>query len=144
MPNIRRPRLNVTLEFESLPKLDRFLSSLATKAGWSEPSKDRLRLVGEETLSSLLQGDDGETNARDRRLSVTARVSGRTAELEFIASPSEENLEDELSHLRELTEVPDAREVSFRLLQSYASSVRHQKYQNIDIVTVHVEGQRSS
>ena len=38
--------------------------------------------------------------------------------------------------------VPDEREVSFRLLRHYASSVRHQKYHGIDIVTVEVKGAR--
>ena len=38
--------------------------------------------------------------------------------------------------------VPDEREVSFRLLRHYASSVRHQKYHGIDIVTVDVKGAR--
>ena len=38
--------------------------------------------------------------------------------------------------------VPDEREVSFRLLLHYASSVSHQKYHGVDIVTVRVESTR--
>ena len=37
---------------------------------------------------------------------------------------------------------PDSREISFRLLRHYASSVRHQKYHGVDIVTVSVVGSR--
>jgi hypothetical protein len=33
----------------------------------------------------------------------------------------------------------DEHEISFRLLRHYASSVRHQKYHDLDIVTVRVE-----
>ena len=137
-PNIRRRRLNVTLGIESLPELDRFLRSFAASAGWNEASTDHLRSAGEETLSSLLAaGNDSEANGR--RLSVTAHLSGRTAELEFIAASEEENLEDRIAYLNELTESPDEREISFRLLRHYASSVRHRKYYGLDVVTVHVE-----
>ena len=139
IPHLRRRRLNVSLGFESLPEIDGFLRSFATKAGWNESSTNRLRSAGEETLSSLLQFGHYE-EAKGRRLAVTAHLTGRTAELEFMATPNEENVEDRISYLSELTQVPDAEEVSFRLLRHYASSVRHQKYHNVDIVTVRVEG----
>ncbi len=138
LPNIRRRRLRVKLGFESLPDIDRFLHSFATNADWNESSTNRLRSAGEEVLSSLLvTHHDGKVNGR--RLSVTAHLKGSTAELEFMATPSESNLEDRITYLSELTEVPDTEEVSFRLLRHYASSVQHQKYHNIDIVTVQVE-----
>ena len=57
---------------------------------------------------------------------------------EFLAVFEEENLEDRLAYLEEHTETLDDRELSFRLLRHYASSVRHQKYQGLDIVTVKV------
>ena len=53
-----------------------------------------------------------------------------------------ENLEDRLSYLGEPPDIPDSREISFRLLRHYASSVRHQKYHGVDIVTVSVDGSR--
>ena len=53
-----------------------------------------------------------------------------------------ENVEDHLAYLSELPPVPDEREVSFRLLLHYASSVSHQKYHGVDIVTVRVESTR--
>ena len=49
-------------------------------------------------------------------------------------------MEDYLAYLRDLPPVADEHEVSFRLLLHYASSVRHQKYNNIDIITVGVDG----
>ena len=61
------------------------------------------------------------------------------AELEFSAIPGDENIEDRLAYLSEEPEIEDEREISFRLLRHYASSVRHQKYHNVDIVTVQVE-----
>ena len=63
-----------------------------------------------------------------------------TAELEFLAATAGENLEDRLAYLSEQPEILDEHEISFRLLRHYASSVRHQKYHDLDIVTVRVEG----
>ena len=42
----------------------------------------------------------------------------------------------------ETPEIQDGREISFRLLRHYASSVHHQKYHGVDIVTVNVDGTR--
>ena len=137
----RRTRLETTLDIASLPGIDAFLGELASRIGWNEASTQRLRAAGEETLSSLLQagGDDGADGAP--RLIVVARP-GDAVELEFMAVFDEENLEDRLAHLSEQAEVPAEQEISFWLLRHYASSVRHRKYQGIDIVTVQVEGSR--
>ena len=59
-----------------------------------------------------------------------------------MASSEEENLEDRLAYLSEQPEIQDDRDLSFRLLRHYASSVRHRKYHDIDIITVEVEGSR--
>ena len=75
----------------------------------------------------------------ERRLRLTARVSRRAAELEFVAAAGQENLEDRLALLPEHAETPEAGEISLRLLRHYASAVRHQKYYGVDIVTIRVE-----
>ena len=139
----RRRRLQVPLDDETLPKLEEFLRTFATRLGWAAPAANRLVLVGEETIASLLAADGAE-EATDgkRRLVVSARNQGSGAELEFVSAAEGENLEDQLAHLSEPADVPDGREISFRLLRHYASSVRHQKYHSVDIVTVHVEGSR--
>ena len=67
-------------------------------------------------------------------------MEGRSAEVEFVTAIEGENLEDRLAYLSDLPSIPDEREVSFRLLRHYASSVRHQKYHGVDIVTVSVDG----
>ena len=73
---------------------------------------------------------------------VAARPEDHAAELEFVTSLEGENVEDHLAYLSELPPVPVEREVSFRLLLHYASSVSHQKYHGVDIVTVRVEETR--
>ena len=54
----------------------------------------------------------------------------------------EENLEDRLAYLEEEAEGLQEGEISLRLLRHYASSVHHQKYHGLDIVTVQVKGSR--
>ena len=139
----RRRSLEVALDTDALPKMYEFLRGFAMSRGWNAASADRLVLVGEETLSSLLsEADDDSTENKGRRLVVTARPNGRGAELEFVSGAEGENLEDRLSYLGETPDIPDDREISFRLLRHYASSVRHQKYHGVDIVTVDVDGPR--
>ena len=137
----RHTRLETTLNISALPKIDKFLRELASKIGWNDASTERLRAAGEETLSSLLQSSGDYRADSVPRLIIVARP-GETVELEFLAVFDEENVEDRLAHLSEQAQVPEEHEISFWLLRHYASSVRHRKYQGIDIVTVRVEGSR--
>ena len=139
----RRRRLEIPLDSDALPKLVEFLHGFASKAGWDPASTDRLVLVGEETLSNVLSNEDGVLDDDGPRRLVVGASSGRGgAELEFVSASEAENLEDRLSYLRETPDIQDDREISFRLLRHYASSVRHQKYHGVDIVTVSVDGPR--
>ncbi len=140
----RRRRLEIALDGEALPKMEEFLRGFASNRGWQAESTERLVLVGEETLSNLVaeaEGDESDAG-QARRLVIIARPEGHGAELEFISAAGGENLEDRLAYVGETPDIPDEREISFRLLRHYASSVRHQKYHGVDIVTVNVEGTR--
>ncbi|MCY3736166.1 MAG: hypothetical protein OXG13_07170 [Gemmatimonadaceae bacterium] len=136
----RRRRLEVAQAAEALPEIDAFLQKCAARVGWGEPAAGRLRSAGEETLAVLLQqaGED-EADDRGRRLILTARLTEGAMELEFSSASSTENLEDQLAYMSAQPELVDEREISFRLLRHYATSVRHQKYHDVDIVTVQVE-----
>ena len=142
LTSARRRRMEAALDVAALPELEEFLRGLASKSGWSSESTERLVLVGEETLSSLLSVEDDSPGGETRRLVVTARTEGSGAELEFLSAHEGENIEDRLAYMGETPEMQDGREISFRLLRHYASSVRHQKYHGVDIVTVRVEGTR--
>ena len=137
----RPRRLNVNFDRSAFVDIDVFLHEFASNAGWNEGAVSRLRLAGEETLSSLLtqRGEGGFEGGQ--RLTVNAcRVNG-SIEMEFLASEEgEESLEDRLAYLSEQFEVRDDREISFRLLRHYASSVQHRKYHGMEIITVQVEG----
>ncbi len=136
----KRPlRLQGPLATESLPGIYRMLRDLASRRGWDEAATDRLCSAGEETLLSLLQPGNRYESDTTPRLTVNARGSATSAEMEFLAVFVEENLEDHLAYLDEQTDVFDDREMSFRLLRHYASSVRHQKFYGMDVVTVRVD-----
>ena len=51
-------------------------------------------------------------------------------------------IQDRLAYLTEEAEGLEEGEISLRLLRQYASSVHHQKYYGLDIVTVQVKGSR--
>ena len=158
----RRRRMEAALGVEALPELEAFLRGFAARRRWSAEAVQRLCSAGEETLLSLVrpegadhetggaggkggpEGEGGESKAGNgRRLLLIARGSRAAAELEFIAAPGGENLEDRMVLLAERSGAPAEHEVSLRLLRHYASSVRHQQYHDTDVVTVRVEGDTS-
>ena len=138
----RRRRLAVELSADALPKIDEFLRQFASASRWNADSTERLTAAGEETLAILLQESDHSDSDGARRLTVSARLQGNSAEMEFVTTLEGENMEDHLAYLSALPPVPDEHEVSYRLLWHYASSVSHQKYHGIDIFTVAVDGAR--
>ena len=137
----RAKRLQARLDMSALPAVDEFLTSIASAAGWNNASRERLRAAGEEALASLagLRDGDGEEAPR---LMVEARPGDRAMELEFLAAFDQENLEDRLAYLDEEAETENDGDLSLRLLRHYASSVRHQKYHGLDVVTVVVDQTR--
>ena len=137
----RRKRIETALTVEALPDVVAFLREFASARSWSPASIQRLCSAGEEALLSLVEPDAGAGAQGGRRLLVIARSSRGSAELEFIAAPGEENLEDRMVLLAERGGgAPAEHEISLRLLRHYASSVYHQQYHDTDIVTVRVEG----
>ena len=135
----RRRRLRIPMNDDTPQQVDDFLRTFASRINWNQVASDRLAAAGEETLVILSQGDDdSEQDDSPRRLTVSARREGNNVDLEFISSLEGENVEDRLTYLSALPPVPDDGEVSFRLLRHYASSVRHQKYHGLDVVTVSV------
>ena len=135
-----RRRLEMSLNIEAVPNIERFLRGFASRLGWNTESTERLCSAGEETLLTLLRPEDGEQAADGRRLLVVARSDANAAELEFVSATGEQNLEDQLALLEEgAAGTPAEDELSLRLLRHFASSVRHQQYHDTAVVTVRVE-----
>lgn len=132
----KRRRLEAELKAEALPGVDAFLAEVAASVGWDEASANRLRLVGEESLLSLIEASEEESQPR---LIVVAQPSPAKIELQLRASLHAQNLEDRLTFLSERSEASHKGAFSLRLLSHFASTVRHRQYAGIDIITVEVE-----
>lgn len=136
----RRKRLETELNTGALAKIDEALGEMSSRKGWGEELVRRMRLVAEETIETLsarrVEGGDGEES---RRLRLVVRPEGAGAEMEFVASLGEGNLEDRMALIGDApAEGPMEHEISLRLLRHFASSVRHQQYLDTDIVTVKI------
>ena len=134
----RRRRIQLSLDDDAHAQVGELLSRFASQNRLDDDASTRLTAAGEETLAILMQEEDEVTAGQARRLSVAARMEDGEATVEFVTALEGANMEDRLSYLGELPSVPDENEVSFRLLRHYASSVRHQKYHGIDIISVTV------
>ena len=135
----RRQRLRTNLAMPELPGIQEFLKGFAKRHGWAASMSQRLDAVAEETMVTLLDAEQAGEAPHDRTLRVTASKQDGRAVLEFVAAARGENIEDRLAVLDEPTaDRPVERDVSLRLLQHYATSVLHQQYHELEIVTVHV------
>ena len=135
----RRNSIETALDPRVLPRLETFLREQADRLGWGTAAIERLFLIGEETLLSLTERHDEASTGELRRLLVTATNEGPVMELEFVAAIGEGNLEDKLRLLGDHSEAQDGHEISLRLLRHFASSVRHQQYHGMDVVTVRIK-----
>ncbi len=135
-------RLQVKLDVTALPDIDKFVRDHASRLGWNTASTERLSSAAEETLLTLVQSAENRPGDDAPRLIIVTRPDAGQVEMEFLAVFDEENLEDRLAYLSEETEGVEEGEVSLRLLRHHASSVQHQKYYGLDIVTVQVKGSR--
>ena len=136
----RPQRLETALQLSALKDIDEFLQSVASKMGWGSEPTEKLRSAGEEALAVLSSAHSEQTDDKPSRLIITARAENGDVELEFTTVSDEANIEDRLAYLEDEPETVDPSDISFRLLRHYASSVRHQKYQNVDILTIMVAG----
>ncbi|MCY4607717.1 MAG: hypothetical protein OXD40_03840 [bacterium] len=136
----RRSQLVVAFETSSMPKIRSFLGILADRNGWGAAMAARLDAACEETLLTLLHQDDGSDVANPgRRLRLAVHREGTGAVVEFVVAAQDVNLQDRLALIGdEPGATPAEREVSLRLLRGLASSVHHQQYHGVDIVTVRV------
>ena len=120
--------------------MDAFLSEFAARKRCGPEWTAQLRAVGEEALLTFIQQKDERKSGEERQMLLIARKNGRAIDLEFIVSANKANLEDQMAVLSEqAAERPNEDELSLRLLQHHATSVRHQQFHDTDVVTVRVE-----
>ena len=140
-------RVEVELDPSALPKIRQFLHAFTARCGWDKRMADRLGAVAEETLLSLVtpgEREEGLKRNRNRRLRLVVYRGTEGVVMEFAVAPRGSNIQDRLALLGDEEDgIPVARDVSLRLLKHLSSSVRHQQYHDIDIVTVHAKGPAS-
>ncbi len=144
----RASRFRCSLDVTALPEIREFVRTFAARRGL-EGTRDRLEAAAEETLLALLesrpQGEEGDPgweapDGARRELVLTARKENDEAVLEFrvgAADSDQLNLQDRVAWVGEETDVPPLeQDLSLRLLRHFASSVRHQQFQNMEVVTL--------
>lgn len=142
LSSFRARKLRVDLSQACLPDVDEFLSQFADAHSWTERGKNRLRLVGEEVILSLLDEDNGGPGEQKRRLVASIRPDGGSAELEIVVASDDAiqgNIENRMAYLGHDQMLKDGQELSVNILNHYASSVHHRKYYGIDIISCHVD-----
>ena len=143
----RARKLRTDLSQDSMPAVYDFLGQFADSHSWTEEGKNRLRLVGEEVILSLLQEEDDQEEddglaEQKRRLVATIRPDSGSAELEIVVASDDAiqgNIENRMAYLGEDQALEDERQLSVRILRHYASSVHHRKYYGIDIISCRVD-----
>ena len=136
----RPKRLRCDLAASALPQVRLFLGQFADRNGWNRAMADRLDTVAEEALLTLIDAEPPVGADATRSLRLTASKQDGRAMLEFVAAASGDNIEDRLAVLDEQQiDRPVERDLSLRMLQHHASTVAHQQYHEVDIVTVHVD-----
>ena len=138
----RARRIDTVLDLARLPSIDEFLQSIGGEIGWNTSSIENLRAAGEETLDILSNSSEGSDPQKPPRLIVSARPQPGSIELEFVTVSDETNIEDRIAFIDEDAETFDESDISLRLLRHYATSVKHQKYHGVDIVTLTVAGSK--
>lgn len=143
----RKRRLRGTLDMAELPRIREFIQAFSARHGLATVL-DRLEAASEEALLTLLQSREEAEAAGDtpdggrRELLLTASEEDDEAVVEFrvgAADSDELNLQDRLAWLEADTREADVeQEISLRLLRHLASSVRHQQFHDVDILTLRV------
>ena len=121
--NFRTRRLRADLSQSCLPAVDGFLSQFADGHAWTEEGKNRLRLVGEEVILSLLEeesvgadqleSESGNGTGGKRRLVAAIRPESDWAELEILVASESSihgNIENRMAFLGEGQALEDDRE----------------------------------
>ena len=148
----RKSRIRGKLDMAELPRIQEFLRKFAANRGLNS-ILERMEAATEEALLTLLQsrdeldGSDATRGEQTQELRLTASKKDNHAVLEFrvcAAGNDELNLQDQLEWIDDRVEITQIEhDVSLRLLRHLATSVRHQQFHDMDILTLHVSASSS-
>ena len=86
----------------------------------------------------MIAQERDETSDGPRRLRLLILPEQEGVLMEFVVAGSEGNIEDRLALIEDHSGDVVEHEIALRILRHFASSVRHQQYQDTDIVTVRI------
>ena len=99
--------------------------------------------AAEEVILILMQDEAEADSPKLNKLVLTARKTDTGAVLEFIGCVSSENIQDRIAYLADHANVtPEEKELSLRMLRHLASSVRHERYHDVQVLTVKIRKSR--
>lgn len=139
----RRRRVEMEVDDDAPTKLKAFVNRFAADKNWSVAARDRINLAAEEAYLVLAEREkEEEKEAADerRRILLVIRDEVGVAELEFVLAAGSGNIEDRIALLSDQAARDSVgREISLRLLRHFASSVRHHKYRDAEVVIIRVD-----
>ena len=134
----RTRSLVTTTAITKLDAIQNFLGEAATAWGWSDRAINRLKLAAEETVLTLTDQTNEESEKVERSLRVSIKRDIDDAIVEFAAVAGEGNIEDRLLLLEESDTTAIEQDLSLRILRQVTSSFRHQQYFDTDVITITV------
>ena len=130
----RTRKTQTQLNSEALSNLSQFITKHSSAWNLSEQVQQNLMLANEETLSLL----NNQSNDLTRNVQLSFRKELNIIALEYLVSANLENIEDKISILQEAPDEVGEDDFSLKILRHISTQVEHQKYFDLDVVTVKV------
>ena len=132
----RRLKTQCDLTPTAIQELQSFLDQACHRWKVSDSIKRNIELANEETLH-ILQSSRPENEMR--KLSLTVHKELGTIELEYVLALDLDNIEDRLTILQESPAEFNEDDYSLRILRHISAQVKHEKYFDMDFLSVKVE-----
>lgn len=132
----RRLKTQCDLTPLAIQELRSFLNQACNRWKVSDATKRNIELANEETLH-ILQSSRPETEIRKLSLAVHKELG--TIELEYVLALDLDNIEDRLAILQESPAEFNEDDYSLRILRHISAHVKHEKYFDMDFLSVKVK-----
>lgn len=132
----RRIKTQCDLKPETIHELQSFLEQVCNRWRLSEETRSNIELANEETLHILQQS---RSDDEQRKLSISVHKELNVIELEYVLALDLENIEDRVAMLQESPGEFNEDDYSLRILRHISAHVKHEKYFDVDFLSVKVK-----
>ena len=132
----RRVKTQCDLKPQAIQELQSFLDQICTRWKLSDTIKSNIELANEETLHILQKSRPSDEG---RRLSISVHKELNAIELEYVLALELDNIEDRLAMLQESPGEFNEDDYSLRILRHISAHVKHEKYFDVDFLSVKVK-----